>query len=118
VRAIAAVLDELNPLRIGDAAIGELEGPDQLLVARAFVVIGEAVTVVPDSVHAAVKGAERERCGLACRKAGRAFAISWLERFGGEQAQDVGQQQLLMLLFVVDAEFDERLSFSRQAGLE
>ena len=37
-RAVAAVLDEGDPLGIGDAAIGEPEGTDELIVSRPFIV--------------------------------------------------------------------------------
>jgi hypothetical protein len=54
-RGVAAVLDELEPFGVGHAAIGELEGTDQRLEARAFIVIGEAVAVMADLENAAVE---------------------------------------------------------------
>ena len=38
---------------------------------------------------------------------GRGIAIGGAQRVGGEQTEDVGQQQLLVLLLVIDAEFDQ-----------
>ena len=44
----------------------------------------------------------------------RQLAISGLERVLGECCEQVGEQQFLMLLFVVDAEFDQ----CQRIGLE
>ena len=38
---------------------------------------------------------------------GSGIAIGGPQRLGGEQAEDVGQQQLLVLLLVIDAELDQ-----------
>ena len=46
----------------------------------------------------------------ARRRPARAWArlaIGGPQRVGGEQAEDVGQQQLLVLLLVIDAELDQ-----------
>ena len=75
--------------------------------ARPFIVVGEAVALVPDLEDAAVEGDEVERRGLADGDAGPRLAIGWLERLGGEQREDVGEQELLMLLLVIDAELDQ-----------
>ena len=37
----------------------------------------------------------------------RSCAISWPQRVGGEQRENVGEKQFLMLLFMVDASLDE-----------
>src|SRR4029453_3967761 len=43
-------------------------------------------------------------------------AVSGLQRILGESRQYVGQEQLLMLLLMLNAEFDERQCFGRQVG--
>src|SRR5262249_30480070 len=106
-RGIAAVLGELDPLGVGHAARGELERTDQLLVTRAFVVIGEAIAIMPDLEDPAVKGHEGWRRSLARGHAGPRLAIGRLERFCGEWRKNVGEEQLLVLLLVIDAELDE-----------
>ena len=73
-----------------------------------FIVVGEAVAIVADCEDAAVESDPVERRGLADGDAGPRLAIGWLERLGGEQREDVGEQKLLMLLLVIDAELDQR----------
>ena len=107
-RGVAAILDEGDPLGVGHAAVGELEGADQRLVARAFIVIGEAFAVMADVEDAAVEGDEVERRRVATATPGPARAISGLQRLAREQAQNIGEQKLLMLLLVIDAELDQR----------
>ena len=63
---------------------------------------------MPDREDAAVEGDEVERRRLADGDAGPRLAIGWLERLGGEQREDVREQELLMLLLVVYAELDQR----------
>ena len=53
------------------------------------------------------KASQVERRRFASADAGTGLAISGLERLGGEQAQDVGEQKLLVLLLVIDAELDQ-----------
>ena len=51
---------------------------------------------------------------IAKQAGGRQLAISRFERILGEGREDVGQEQLLVLLLVVDAELDQRQRFGRQ----
>ena len=106
-RAVAAVLDEGDPLGIGDATIGEPEGTDELIVSRPFIVIGKALAVMANGKNAAVESDPVERRRLRHRDAGGGAGVSRLQRLAREQAQDVGEQKLLMLLLVIDAELDQ-----------
>ena len=54
-----------------------------------------------NAMNASVRRAG-DRLGLR-----RGIAIGGAQRVGGEQAEDVGQQQLLVLLLVIDAELDQ-----------
>ena len=106
-RAIAAVLHEREPFAVGDEAVGQAEGMDEHVVARRLVVPGEALAVVADLANAAgiVDPAWLGRLGRS--RARPAGAIGRPQRIGREQRQDVGQQQLLVLLLVVDADLDQ-----------
>ena len=61
------------------------------------------------------KDDEVERRGLADGDAGARLAVGRLERLGGEQGENVGEQKLLVLLLVIDAELDQLGRLSRQA---
>ena len=60
-----------------------------------------------DGENAAVEGHPVERCRFRHRDARVGAGVSRLQRLAGEQAQDVGEQKLLMLLLVIDAELDQ-----------
>ena len=51
------------------------------------------------------------RPGLGCRCPRAAGAIGRAQRVGSEQRQDVGQQQFLVLLLVIDADLHEPGNF-------
>ena len=107
-RAIAAVGHELEPLAVGDEPVRQAERVDQHIVARPLVVPGEAGAVVPDLADAAGELDPASLHRARPRPApGRRGAIGRAQRIGGEQRQDVGEQQLLMLLLVVDADLDQ-----------
>ena len=80
---------------------------DEGVVARRLVVPGEALPAVADLGKAAGKidPAGRRRLGLG--RAQPPGAIGGPQRIGGEQRQNVRQQQFLMLLLVIDADLDE-----------
>jgi len=65
-----------------------------------------------------IEGREGERRGRMQRHARLRLAISRLERLCGEQAQDIGEQQLLVLLLVIDAELDQWCGILRQTTVE
>ena len=107
--AIAAGLDEGEPFAVGHAAVGQTEGIEQHLVPRALVVEREAGAVVADGADAAVESGctRRPRPPPTGSSLGNGIAIGRPQRVGREQAEDVGEQQLLMLLLVIDAELDQ-----------
>ena len=72
-----------------------------------LIVIGEAIAVMTNWENAAVEGHPAERRWLGHRNAGVGAGVSRLQRLAGEQAQYVGEQKLLMLLLVIDAELDQ-----------
>jgi hypothetical protein len=104
--AITAVRDEIGELAMSDRPRRDLEWFDHDAVARCFVVERKAITGVTDCRDAAMVPMPRERP----RPDGGqrpARAVYGLLRVVRQQMLDVGQDQLLMLLFVMDAERDE-----------
>ncbi len=76
-------------------------------MVRAFIVEGKALAVMTDRKNAAVK---RHPQGLGWRGPiwrRRFLAIGRPQRIARESREAIGQHQLLMLLLVMDAEFDE-----------
>ena len=111
--AIAAVGDELLPLAVGDAAAGDGVGMEQDAVARGLAVEGEGRAVGTDLDQAVAAGNEGQRLGLGLggrseRRVGR------LGRVLGEGGEDVGQEQFLVLLLMLDPERDQRERVRRE----
>ena len=90
-------------------------GVEQRGVARALAVEGEAVAGRADLDQPLAPGHEMQRLDREAGVAAGQLAISRFERIFGEGRQDVGEEQLLMLLLVVDAELDQ-LERLRRAG--
>ncbi len=117
-RPVAAVGHELHPLRIGDKAIREFKRFDQRTMPRPLAIEGEAFAVVSDFHYAAIELpiGRRRAIGLADRNWAWIF-VSRTQRVLREQVQDIGQQQFLMLLFMIAAEFDQFGDGRRQVFL-
>ena len=105
---VAAVLDELEPLAIGHEPVGEREVGYHLPVSGPLIVVCEAVAVVPDLdrrtaelVPALLRSGA---CGRRCLGPKRG-----LQRAAPQNMLDVHEHQFLVLLFVVQSEFDDRL---------
>ena len=105
--AIAAVGDELPPFAIGDAAVGDGVRAEQGAVPRPLAIEGEAVARRANLDYPFAAGQPRQWLGRMTGRGG-AFAISRLERIFGEGREDVGQEQFLVLLLVLDADRDQR----------
>jgi hypothetical protein len=106
--AIAAGFHEGEPLAVGHAAVGETVRVEQHVVARSLVVVREAGAVVTDAADAPVETYELRLARTGDRLRLRQWiAIGGAQRIGGEEAEDVGEQQLLVLLLVIDAELDQ-----------
>jgi len=81
---------------------------DQSVMGGRFVVIAKAAARMADADNTATEAAPAvrlHRAGLSRRRF--ALAIGGLERVLREQVQDVGEQQFLVLLFMIDAKLDE-----------
>ena len=74
---------------------------------RALVVVREAGAVVADGANAAFETDVLGAADRLNRLSLGGIAIGRPQRLGSEQAENVGKQQLLMLLLVIDAELDQ-----------
>jgi len=82
-------------------------------VPRAFAIEGEAGAGMADLDRPVGAVAPAERRRQRCRRP-TPVPIGWRERILGEEMENVGQQQFLMLLLMLAAEFDQ----GRSAGVE
>ncbi len=74
---------------------------------RQLIVPGEALCGVADAIDAAGKADPAERVWLGQIKTRRRRLVGRPQRICRKQRQNIGQQQLLMLLLVVDADLDQ-----------
>ena len=75
-------------------------------MARAFAIEGEFAAAAPISASPPSKGRDTRAAGGAAGAGARALDIGGVQRILGEQMEDVGQQQFLVLLFVMAAQLD------------
>ena len=113
---IAAILDEGGPFAIGDGAIGDGMGVKQRGMPRPLAIEGEAIAGVTDLDHAAALLDPPRRAGHRHRRLAIGRPDRGLDRIFAEQVKNIGQQQFLMLLFVMAAELDQRQCLGRQIG--
>ena len=69
-------------------------------MTRRFIVIGEALARVANRLHTAADFYPLQLRCLVCRGYGQP-AIRWVQRVAGKHMLDVGEHELLVLLFVV-----------------
>src|SRR6476660_987969 len=80
---------------------------------RSFIVVGKIATIMTDGCNCFI---EIDKCHwwwrfgfLLC-----AFSKNWMQRILREDMFDIGYEQFLMLLFVMNAECDDRFNFVQQ----
>ncbi len=114
---VAAVAHEGQVLAAGHRAAGDRERVEEATVAGPLVVERERRALVTNPDDAPLERLKRER-GRRCRRRGdrRRSAIAGLQRVRSEGVLDVGEQQLLVLLFVVQAEGDRRRDVGRDCA--
>ena len=108
-RRVAAVAHELEPLAVGDEMARDTHSCDQHLVPRRLVVEAEAVAVVADGWMP--DGTRRSRRAPSWTWPRRRLPVGVVGRIGRvlrEGVQDVGEQQLLMLLLVMQPDLEDR----------
>ncbi len=108
---VAVLIDEGEVLGAGDESRGEAEGREVDGVARGLVVEGEGVSGCGVEGEADLGEAsgevypvERRGDGLVLLR--RGFEVGRVERIGEEGVLDVGGDEFLMLLLVLEAEGD------------
>ena len=104
---VAAVLDEGEILAVAHRPRCERERLEPDLVARPFVVKGEGGAVVADLDQPALAGAPLDRRGRR-RHRRRRIGVGRTQRIAGQHVLGVHQDQFLMLLLVMQPEFDQR----------
>ena len=117
-RRIAAGRDEFQPFGVADEMTRDAHLRDQFVVPRRFVVEAEAVALVANGMNAGRHidiDAARANTSWNLRSAGRlpVRVISRIGRVLREGVQDVGDQQFLVLLFVMQADL-ENLEYARR----
>ncbi len=100
---VAAVADELQEFGIRRRADRQLEGCEKHPMTRQLIVKREARALMPDLEQTAVEVLIGERRSSA-RRARRMLRESRQQRIAREQVFDVGEQQFLVLLLVVQSE--------------
>jgi hypothetical protein len=101
---VAAIGQECEPLRVRHQRPVDTSALDQHLVAGRFVVERETLALMPDpgDTPGEVRVSRRPRgCGKA---PGR--IVGWAERVLREGVQDVGDQQFLVLLLVIEPDLE------------
>ena len=104
---VAAVRDEFVKLAAGHGAGSEFERGDVGVVPRPLVVEREPRPVVPDPPEPRLVVFPLQRGRVAARRV-RGRGVPRAERVEPEGVFEVRQQKLLVLLLVVQAEFEER----------
>ena len=106
-RRVAAGVDEFEPFGVADEMARDAHLGDQFVVPRRLVVEAKAVAVVADRMNA--RGHIDKTARTVCRA--RRLPAGVVNRIGRvlrEGVQDVGEQQFLVLLLVMQADFDNR----------
>ena len=114
---IPAVGDERGEFAVRDRRRRQIEGRDVDAMRGAFVVEREAVAVVAERHEAAVEAMPRVRPGRDGRER-PARVIDGPRRVAREEMLDVGEQEFLVLLLVMQAEFGQRRRVRVQRPLE
>ncbi len=112
---VAAGLDEGQPFAIGHQPLRQAEGLQIDRVARALVIEGKARPAVAQGRQAAGMGGVGQRPRIG-RRAGGGMAIDRRAGHLGEQVEHVHQDQLLMLLFMRQAQIEQGQELCVLAG--
>jgi hypothetical protein len=107
--AVPAVFNKMEVLPIGHAALGQAEGFEVHPVSRTFVIVGKARVSAADLLQATIEGTH-PRFGRSTRASAVVSLGAMIGRFEWrlrKDVLDVGDQQLLVLLFVVQPNLDQ-----------
>ena len=102
-----------EPLAVGDELPRDRDVAQQHLMRRLLVVEAETVAGVTDLIDAGLETDKLTRAGPPHRRL-PTLVVSGAGRILRERMQDVGQNQLLMLLLVMQTDLDDRDDFFQQ----
>src|SRR5205085_1120162 len=102
------VSHECEILAVRDQSIRERKRQNQRPMARSFVVISKPVAIVTDLNRCFIELDELQWTDADLIVADLAFLENGIERVLGKDVFDVGDEQLLMLLLVMDPESQDR----------
>lgn len=104
--AIAAVLDELQVFVLRDQPIGQIKGRQEHVMGGRLVVKGKARAAVADACLAGrIVGPAGRRAGRQRDRGGG--LVGGQRGVAGQQVLQIGEDELLVLFFVVHAQFDD-----------
>src|SRR4029079_5096780 len=112
---VPTVAHEIAPLGVGDPASRYLVRLEKDLVPGPFRIEGKAGSGranLDEPVAAAMPAQRLRRVAGRCGK----LAVGRLQRVLGKGREDVGEEQLLVLLLMVDPQLDQLERFGREIG--
>src|SRR4029077_13360070 len=107
---ISSGFNESKVCAEGNQTRAEGKFRDECAMSRSFIVVGKIATIMTNSCNCFVeidKCHRRRRVGFLLR----AFSKNWMQRILREDMLDIGNEQFLMLLLMLNAECDDRFDF-------
>src|SRR6266446_10608353 len=107
---ISSGFNESKIFAAGNQARAEGKFRDECAMSRSFIVIGKIATIMTDGCNCFI---EIDKCHWWWRFGFllRAFSKNWMQRILREDVFYIGNEQFLMLLLVMNAEYDDRFDF-------
>src|ERR1700693_2114440 len=104
---------------IGDEAIRQRERQNECAMTRPFVIVGESSAIVADLNRRFIKlnklgGSRRPGAIQSARRTRFIGTKNWIEWVLRKDVFDVGDQQLLVLLFVVNSQDEDWFDLAKQ----
>src|SRR2546430_8704380 len=111
---VAVIFNESDVIAVGDRTRRQRKFRDERAMTRAFVIVRKSAAIVTDLDDGFVEidemvGTDRRAVRLRRARRSRPTIEYWMERVLGEDMVDVGYEQLLMLLLVINSENQNRL---------
>src|SRR5205814_4391453 len=107
---ISAGFDESQIFAAGNQTRAERKFRDECAMSRSFIVVGKIATIMTDGCNRFLEIGKRRR-GTRFTFFLGAFSKNRMQRILRENMLDIGNEQFLMLLFVMKAECDDWSNF-------
>src|SRR5438034_9274037 len=106
--SITPIVHEIQKLSIGHKAVAQFEVAEPDEVGWFLVIVGKASSAKPDVISPGRKGGKVFSRGTGCPISGNIWgrAVNWIRGTLRQDRLNIGDQQFLMLLLVMDAELD------------